>query len=282
MRERFQDKRLLAALWEKCQQTGGFSLEEVLKAAREEPPETGDLRSDLGLTADGHVPYELPGAPNTSEVIVTLSVDQGPIAPHKDCDGMWTPYSFNTNHNNFKHPNDPYLLISQDGTSGYPGLKLKLDEGLAFVLGYYEHGQCRWFVTGEGPPGSDCPWDGVSVAGVLIWEHDADDMGAKTYEDRKKDAARFLEIYTDWCNGSVYCIAVKKDGEEVDGCCGIFDSELDYYMKEMVHPHTRGVDPDNVTVEGDANWLAQYHEVTPEIPATAGRGEPANVSRIPR
>ena len=44
VQERFKDKRLLGALWEKCQKDGGFSWEEVLRTAQEEPPETGDLR----------------------------------------------------------------------------------------------------------------------------------------------------------------------------------------------------------------------------------------------
>ncbi|KKK59184.1 hypothetical protein LCGC14_3036900, partial [marine sediment metagenome] len=60
-----------------------------------------------------------------SEVIVRFSVDQGPLAPHEECDGAWTPYSFSTKHSNFKHPDE--FRLGRDGMSKDKELAHKLD-----------------------------------------------------------------------------------------------------------------------------------------------------------
>jgi len=111
----------------------------------------------------------------------------------------WKVHSFNTRHVNFKHPHE--LSIQSDGSITNPGLRRKLDVGLAFILAYYEHGASLWYLPGEGPPGADCPWDSIQVAGVLIWKESPNNIGATTYEDRKADAVAFLDSYNKWCNG---------------------------------------------------------------------------------
>ena len=60
--------------------------------------------------------------------------------------------------------------------------------------------------------------------------------GAKTYEDRAKDADQFLATYTSWANGEglYYCIE-DEDGENVDSCGGFYGNDADYMLDEMVH-----------------------------------------------
>lgn len=150
-----------------------------------------------------------------------------------EMEGAWTPYSFSRRHANFRSCKD--LGFVTNGVlyrANNPGLRKKLEVGLAFVLGYYEHGNCVWFLHDDPPTGVEFEWDGVQVAGLLIWEHPAKKMGFKTYEDRRKDAKTFLETYTSWCNGEgyFYCVEDMK-GELIDSCGGFYD--MDYMLEEI-------------------------------------------------
>lgn len=61
-------------------------------------------------------------------------------------------------------------------------------------VSYFEHGNCVWSVSGEGP---QCPWDSVSYAGVILFPED--------WEGDMQEAARsYCETYTAWSNGEVY------------------------------------------------------------------------------
>lgn len=113
-------------------------------------------------------------------------------------DGNWQVYSFNRSHTNYKHPDE--IFKDSDGEKNQE-IEEKLKVGLAFVLSYYEHGLSMWSVAGSGP---QCEWDTTRFAGIAVWEEDPDNMGAKTYEDRKKDCQRGMETYTEWCNGHCY------------------------------------------------------------------------------
>ena len=141
-----------------------------------------------------------------------------------DCDG-WKVHSFSLRHSNYKHPSD----------FDHEELMPLLEKGLAFKLSYFEHGQCEWSLSGEG---YQCEWDSVSFAGLLVWEQDEGDLGPKTLEARKKDAAAFLETYTKWCNGECYyyravkvrdCPTCGKEEEieddYVDSCGGFIGGE---------------------------------------------------------
>ena len=118
----------------------------------------------------------------------------------------WRLHSFGRRHTNFRDPKSLGLALELD-SDGWPkvknpGLRSKLKAGLAFFVSYFEHGQCVWFIPGEGP---SCPWDSVRCAGLLVWEHDSADLGPKTYADRQRDARNFLKTYTAFCNGEVDC-----------------------------------------------------------------------------
>lgn len=171
-------------------------------------------------------------------------------------DGQWTPYSFSTKHSNFRHPNefDP----DEDAE-----LRAQLDAGLAFFLGYFEHGRCLWSFSGEGP---QCRWDSVSHAGILVWENDPDDMGAKTPEDRRKDAASFLDQWNAWVNGDCYYFSIVEGcescgsddkGEVLESCGGFLGTEgnVEYMFTEI-----KGyVGDQSVKFKGEAKYLADFH-----------------------
>lgn len=153
----------------------------------------------------------------------------------------WTPYSFGRRHTNYRDPESLGLSLERDehGTPKIlnPGLRRKLEVGLAFFLSYYEHGNSVWSLRGEGP---QCRWDSVSVAGLLVWEHKPGDIGAKTREDRAKDAARFLETYTHWCNGEGLGYVVESGStcdkgdthwEHIDSCWAYFQNDVDYALE---------------------------------------------------
>ncbi len=132
---------------------------------------------------------------------IEVEYDHDIDCPCEDGDGRWQVYSFNSRHSRFKHPNE------FDNAK----IKRKLKAGLAFMLSYYEHGLCRWSLQGEG---STCPWDSVGTAGIMVWEEPARNLGAKTYEERAKDARRAIEEYTEWCNGECYYLSIKKDDSD--------------------------------------------------------------------
>ena len=195
---------------------------------------------------------------------LTLSIDD---VSRDIPDGIgWKLYSFGRRHAGYEHPSKFFPEDSDnDPTPYHKEVSDKLASGLAFVCSYFEHGNCVWSLEGSGP---QCQWDNVPKAGILIFEEGENDMGAKTYDDRAKDAANFLEIYTAWCNGNIYGYNLEDVTEcdhcgheilkDVDSCWGFYgvDSDLDN-MAEHVRSALNG-DTD-VEVVGDASWLADHH-----------------------
>jgi len=185
--------------------------------------------------------------------IVTLNYDDIPESPNDW--GSWKLYSFQARHVSYRNPNDFF-------PEGKPtiGFRRKLDVGLAFVLSYGEHGTCRWFRQGT----SYCdPWDTTRFAGILVWENSPKDIGAKSYEDRAKDADSFLETYTNWCNGNVYGFDLDEEvvlpcghtkRENYTSCYGFYDVES---LAQEVAAIVRG---DQVRFEGDAKYLSNYYD----------------------
>lgn len=185
-------------------------------------------------------------------VTVKIDFDQDVESP-LDADGQWTLYSFSTKHRNFKHPEE--LGLGERGSDDIPkilnpGLRRKLEVGLAFFVSYYEHGSCVWSLRGSGP---NCRWDSVDCAGLLVWEHKPNELGAKTFEDRAKDAATFLDVYTSWCNGDCYCW--DMDDAVGDGCGGYIGPDLKY-MFDDIRNALRGR---TATFAGEAGELAKHY-----------------------
>lgn len=176
------------------------------------------------------------------KLIVHLDYDPDCDCP-ADSDCAWKLYSFNPRHSSYKHPQDLELgrQAVKDGPPQVlnPGLRKKLQVGLAHFLSYYEHGDCLWFrKDGLVPFGADCPWDCAGLAGLLVWEHPAKEMGAKSFQDRAKDADGFLKSYTAWANGEAYWYSVEEaDGTLLDSCGGFLDVP---YLLERVRAAVKG------------------------------------------
>jgi len=122
-----------------------------------------------------------------------------------DCE--WKPISFSSKFINYEDPENYLKFENGKIVPATEELKEKFEQGFAFLLDYYEHGLGMWSIHGTGPSST---WDNTSCAGILLWNHKAEDMGAKTPDEREKDAKRFLERYTDWCNGTCHYFEIHK------------------------------------------------------------------------
>lgn len=133
---------------------------------------------------------------------------------HAEIDEMgWKLHSFNTRHRNFVHPDD----IASDYD-----LREKFNNGLAFFVGYYEHGNCLWFLSdSDTPAGVEFQWDGRRIAGYIEF---MDDENYKP-DNLKESAVSFLKVYTDYCNGNTYAYSIQEGEEFLDSCGGFIGEE---------------------------------------------------------
>lgn len=171
--------------------------------------------------------------------VLVITVDHYPMHDESPNDwGGWKVTSFNHRHSHFEEPESLGLSLEL-GDDGFPiiedeDLKAKFEKGLAFFLSYYEHGNCDWKLNRTGRLPHD--FDRASIGGIVTWESTEDDIGAKTVEDRAKDAANFLEVYTMWSNGETYEYAIDgfqtctecghdKDEEDLESSCAMIGSE---------------------------------------------------------
>ena len=189
--------------------------------------------------------------------MLKLTIDNDPdVECPCDCDGMWRLYSFNSRHRRFKDPTEVGLSMNRDA-DGVPiiksiGLRKRMSVGLAYFLSYFEHGDCMWFRKGSRSP-ADMQWDGNRHAGLLVWEEPPANMGAKTLDERQKDADGFLEEYTAWANGHVYRWTLEDEkGEEIDSCSGCYNTD------QMFDEIRRTIAGREYEVEGEAGWLADF------------------------
>ena len=180
-----------------------------------------------------------------ANVILRIEHDNDCMSP-EDCDNQWKLYSFSTRHSNFVHP-DKFSNV---------GMRRKLHVGTAFQLSYYEHGNSLWMLSdGSIPAGVEFQWDGVRKAGVLVFEHSPKLMGAKTREERAKDAQCFLDEYNAWANGECYSYGICKEGYEdngdlLDSCCGFIGSDsIKQELSEILKDHTV------IKVIGNASYI---------------------------
>lgn len=161
---------------------------------------------------------------------MTLRVDYDPDTEcPMDHDCQWRLYSFNRRSIHYGVPDgfDPLTI----------GMRRKMAVGLAFVLDYYEHGSGAYSLHGEG---MQCRWDTANGAGLLVWEHDPKEMGAKSRDDRAKDARAFLDEYNAWMNGeAMYFILEDEDGNTVDSCGGFLDMK---YMVSVINEQLKDGD----------------------------------------
>jgi hypothetical protein len=205
---------------------------------------------------------------------VTISHDQDAQNPIED-DG-WALHSFSRGQFGFVDPSDLGLgdELNKDGKPDVNDseLRAKLESGLAFFLSYFEHGGSLWSLFGEG---NNCQFDSVRCAGMLVWEQDEENIGAKTVAERRKDAQQRLDSYNAWANGEVYGYSIEEqetcptckhvsETDEGESCWGFLGNDLDYMfsrIKEIVGEK-------QVTFAGDCAHLADYHweKLTGNVP----------------
>lgn len=184
---------------------------------------------------------------------IEINYDSDMGCPCEENDGEWQIYSFCKDHVRFKDPSELF-----DDETGKPkdDIAEKLKTGLAFFLSYYEHGNCLWSLAGTGPK---CEWDSVQFAGIAIWEEPEENIGAKTYEERKKDCENALEQYTDWCNGECYYYRITDaKGKLIDCCTGYIGLEWAVQAAREALPDD--ADKRRCVVSGDAaDAVRSYH-----------------------
>jgi hypothetical protein len=228
--------------------------------------ETFIKSADKGYSLDTH--------DRAKRITVFIEHDEFCRAPDMDCDGQWKLYSFSRRHDHYGSPDRFGLTGEWDETGSVEfekdderqlteqakAFKAKLDKGLAFFLSYYEHGQCSWELNHTPQRKRGAEFDRVSVAGLLVWEEGEDNLGAKTVDERAKDAEQFLETFTAWCNGECYEYCAKdEDGEELEDvmCSGFYGNDLDYMFDRIREELPEGAE---VTFAGDSADLAEYHD----------------------
>lgn len=154
-----------------------------------------------------------------------------------DYDGLFKLVSFSTSHNSFRDPSEIFGCkecgeFANEGLHGEPTEdtdpddveeyhKYESKEEVAFVLNYYEHGQCRWYVAPDSSP-VDMQWDGVYGAGVLIFnvgDFERVWWDQKTDLEKRRAAESFTDEYTAWVNGETYGYTIRKQARKCE-CCG--------------------------------------------------------------
>ena len=157
--------------------------------------------------------------------------------------------SLNRNHSNFDP--DAFERLRKDND--------------CVVLGAYDHSGILWYVSQDSPPpGADCPWDGVRIAGLWVpcdskclLEAVSKTKGKKRRKKAVELARSACDVYTAWCNGEVYAYNIQayklrrhEDGEifdyiddyrldeelESDSCCGFYlndTSDRDYMLDQI-------------------------------------------------
>lgn len=131
-----------------------------------------------------------------------------------------------------------------------PSIQAKLKAGTAFLVDYFEHGQCKYSVAG----GHRDRWDTSPNAGIIFLEKHLTD-GA-SFEERKQIAEQELETYTLWANGEVYGYTITDNqGNVADSLCGLYDLEA---VAENIKMEVDGIQINNITWSGEAETLGQY------------------------
>jgi len=188
---------------------------------------------------------------------LTLHNDIDIEMPDSGCDG-WKLIPFNSNLVGYEDPSEYIAGVNEYGEviPANIGIRRKLKTGTAWFAERYEHGNSVWSLIGEGPR---CRFDTTRHAGILVWTGKPKEMPA---DMREKSARMFLETYTCWANGEGHGYTIEdEDGEHVDSCFGFFGNDMDY-MFEQIREHTG---TQEVEVGGEADWLADYHEVNEKL-----------------
>ena len=114
-------------------------------------------------------------------------------------------------------------------------LEEAFNEGNAFHIDKYEHGEVNYRLHGEG---MQCQWDTSPFNAVLVCTDE--DTQKLPEPDKLKFAREFLSIFNKWANGHVYRAVIFESGHVVvSGSGGLYDEEdLLYYLLEEGLPES--------------------------------------------
>lgn len=160
-------------------------------------------------------------------------------SPLEDRDGVWKIYSFNP-HERGSVPSSDYF----NEKTGKPLFEhsSKFRNGLAFPLQNFQHSEKQWRIG---------QLEEEKIDGVAVWEEPISNMGAKTFEDRRKDLQNQLNEYNLWLQGDCYFYCLENGAGEVLDSCGGFigeDSLLQHLRDEL--PLDK-MNLENTTLSGD-------------------------------
>lgn len=174
--------------------------------------------------------------PNGKIAFYRVSYDESPPNPCEDTDGMGIMYSFSRKHGNYLKMDYP---TSRDECEKI----LRRDFGKYIqILGYFEHGQCDWHLSGCRPAGTECDyrWDGCSFAGMWVPDEVilAELKKIRGVEAKMAYAVGCAEAccktYTQWCNGEVYAYSVDIYDVKKTDDDAVYDMESDYRHTEAL------------------------------------------------
>lgn len=202
------------------------------------------------------------------EVTITLDNDPDTSSPSEN-DLSWKIVTFG---NKLITDGNPEEYCSGLDESGEPipatlAIRNKLKAGSAFWLSYFEHGNSVYSIMGTGP---QCRWDNVRVAGIVLFEHNPNEIGPKVktsaerYAIRQADCASFLAEYTQWANGECYWYRVECEEADFEDSCGGFIGS-DYCLEEVASSLVwfskewgLTFEDLDVTWKGEAAWMSDY------------------------
>lgn len=218
--------------------------------------------------------------------VITLTISPDPdIENPKDMDLQWLPVSFDTrNHRDsedaekyftteYEWERSPYsenaYLVPVRCKPNNIGLRRKLEVGTAFWMIYSEHGNCEWKILKNYNVENYPKYERIRPDGILLFPHDPKEMGAKTYEERAKDAEAFLTTYTDWCNGDGWTYSIENPEDEwavdASACGGFYGSESDYWTSEIAADIKNYMEQNGLT---EVEWSDPNHGEAEDTPTT--------------
>ena len=155
----------------------------------------------------------------TTGVTIHIELDTAGDAedPTTFGDGDYRVAGFNRRWTSYVDPDKFRLHPDASGhvTTDDIGLRRKLAVGTAFILSCYQHSGVVWSLKGSGP---QCQFDTAQVAGILFVPR----VRGENLEKRAERARDFLKTYNAWCNGEVYGLVAKRDGEVIDSLWGFY------------------------------------------------------------
>lgn len=108
------------------------------------------------------------------------------------------------------------------------------ESGKLLVLDKYEHSAEHWSLEGEGP---QCRWDTTKYGGVLLWV--GDEGFPEDWRERKAEARKFLDRYTNYVNGWVTRVVIDDSTPVTYSMGGLLTEEdIIAYLEDELEPGT--------------------------------------------